>query len=410
MSALEPFSNRARTKIVATVGPACRDPQVLHALVGAGVDVFRLNMAHGTRKEHREFIREIRAAEQAGNRPLGILVDLAGPKIRLGELASEPLPCPRDAEFRFVRKPTGAAHDLISSYEQLVDELDLDDRVLLADGSVEMVVTAKHSDSVTCRVVGPGSIRSRQGINLPGVKLSVPSMNDVDCDNARWAAKQKADFVSLSFVRSPQDMLQLKQLLNDEGSAALAIAKVEKPEALACLDELVRASDGIMVARGDLGVEIDVAEMPVVQKRIIDTCQRWQKPVIVATQMLDSMQRSNRPTRAEVTDVANAILDGTDACMLSGETAVGTYPIETVQMMNRIMISTERSRIPARGRRGLSRGGRGPREADHFGRDRQRRRNRTATRRQVCRDRDSPRPHGADQGQTAGLRPDDRGQ
>lgn len=343
MPAVEPFNNRARTKIVATVGPACRDPHMLKELVGAGVDVFRLNMAHGARPDHETFIRHIREAAQAGERPIGILVDLAGPKIRLGELPEDPVSCRREAEFRFVRGHAERENDLTSSYDRLIDELDEGDIVLLADGTVEMVVTAREPDAVTCRVIGPGTLRSRQGINLPGVKLSVPTLGDDDRDHARWAASQGADFVSLSFVRAASDILELKELLRSAGSEAMVIAKIEKPEAIANLVEIVRASDGIMVARGDLGVEIDVAEMPVVQKRIIETCQRWKKPVIVATQMLDSMQRASHPTRAEVTDVANAILDGADACMLSGETAVGNYPLESVQMMNRIMISTEKS-------------------------------------------------------------------
>ncbi len=352
MSAIEPYGNRARTKIVATLGPACWDVEVLRELVGAGVDVFRLNMAHGKRVEHELAVQNIRATARAGHRPLGILVDLAGPKIRLGELIHEPLQCPRDAEFRFVRNAGNDDRELTCNYARLVDELDVNDRVLLADGTVEMVVIHKSTDVATCRVTNPGSLRSRQGINLPGVRLSVPAMSDVDRENARWAAAQQVDFVSLSFVRSAADIIQLKELLQSVGSTALTIAKIEKPEALDHLEAIVQESGGIMIARGDLGVEIDVAEMPVKQKLIIDVCQRWKKPVIVATQMLDSMQRNNRPTRAEVTDVANAILDGTDACMLSGETAIGQYPIESVQMMNRIMLSTERSmqRMTARRR------------------------------------------------------------
>jgi pyruvate kinase len=245
--------------------------------------------------------------------------------------------------FRFVRNTPAEANELTCSYERLVDDLAMYDRILLADGTVEMQVVEKSVDAVTCRVTNPGSLRSRQGINLPGVKLSLPAMSDVDRANALWAAEQAVDFVSLSFVRSAADIRQLRDLLRQQSSPTLAIAKIEKPEALADLEAIVHAADGIMIARGDLGVEIDVAEMPVRQKQIVDTCQRWNKPVIVATQMLDSMQYNIRPTRAEVTDVANAILDGVDACMLSGETAIGQYPVESVQMMNRIMLSTERS-------------------------------------------------------------------
>jgi pyruvate kinase len=205
-----------------------------------------------------------------------------------------------------------------------------------------MVVTRKERDEVHCVVTGAGELRSRQGINLPGVRLSVAAMSDTDRVNAEWAARSGVDFISLSFVRTAVEVRQLKALVSDAGSRALVISKIEKPEALENLDEIVQASDGIMVARGDLGVEIDVAEMPVAQKQIIETCIRYKRPVIVATQMLDSMERSSRPTRAEVTDVANAIIDGADACMLSGETAIGKFPRESVEMMNRIMLSSEK--------------------------------------------------------------------
>lgn len=342
-SAFEPFHNRARTKIVATIGPACRDPAMLAKLVGAGVDVFRLNMAHGTPQEHNSTLQDIRNVSQSAQRPIGVLVDLAGPKIRLGQLSEEPLVCHAGATFRFVRgDKQNKPDELTSTYESLVDELHTDDRVLLADGTVSMIVTRKERDEVHCEVTGAGELRSRQGINLPGVRLSVAAMSDTDRENAIWAAQSGVDFISLSFVRTADEVRQLKKLISDTGSQALVISKIEKPEALLNLDEIVQASDGIMVARGDLGVEIDVAEMPVEQKRIIETCIRYKRPVIVATQMLDSMERSCRPTRAEATDVANAIIDGADACMLSGETAIGMFPRESVEMMNRIMLSSEK--------------------------------------------------------------------
>ncbi|MEZ6119570.1 MAG: pyruvate kinase [Pirellulaceae bacterium] len=342
VNSFEPFSQRARTKIVATVGPACRSPEMLARLSAAGVDVYRLNMAHGSQEEHESTLRDIRQVSQDARRPIGVLVDLAGPKIRLGTISPDPLECPAGQEFRFVRgESSSVPGELTSIYEPLVDELEVDDRVLLADGTVAMRVIAKDSNSVTCRVTSPGVIRSRQGINLPGVKLSAPAMSDEDIDNARWAARAGVDFISLSFVRSPVEVYQLREIIRRENSRALVIAKIEKPEALVELNAIVDAADGIMVARGDLGVEIDVAEMPLEQKRIIETCQKFRKPVIVATQMLDSMQRSSTPTRAEATDVANAILDGADACMLSGETAIGRFPRESVEMMNRIMLATE---------------------------------------------------------------------
>ena len=333
---------RARTKIVATVGPACRQPAQLSQLVAAGVDVFRVNMAHGNRAEHEAVVSAIRQASHTHDRPIAILVDLAGPKIRLGELYEDPTRCAEGAEFHLVRGETAhSAHELPSNYPPLLDHVSVGDVVMLADGTVSMRVEQNRGETVRCRVVAPGMIRSRQGINLPGVKLTMPSMTNHDRDCAVWAATRDIDLVGLSFVRGPEDVEQLKELLRSHGSGALVIAKIEKQEALDNLDRIVAATDGVMVARGDLGVETDVAQMPVAQKRIIATCNRFGRPVIVATQMLDSMHRSSRPTRAEVTDVANAVLDGADACMLSGETAIGAYPREAVKMMNRILLSTE---------------------------------------------------------------------
>jgi len=335
-------ARRSRTKIVATVGPACLKPEQLAELVQAGADVFRLNMAHGSLAEHTERLEVIRRTSTQLKRPIGVLADLSGPKIRLGELPGGAIDCLAGAEYRFVRgeqplEPT----DLTATYEPLIDELQVGDNVMLADGTVSMVVIEKGTDWARCRVVQPGLIRTRQGLNLPGVKLSAPAMDDEDRANAAWAADNGIDFVGLSFVRQPQDVQELKDLLRGRGSSARVIAKIEKQEALDQLDEIIAVADGIMVARGDLGVEIDVAQMPVVQKRIVASCHKHQKPVIIATQMLDSMQNSRRPTRAEVTDVANAILDGGDACMLSGETAIGKYPREAVAMMSKVAQATE---------------------------------------------------------------------
>jgi pyruvate kinase len=335
------FLDRCRTKIVATVGPACRDPQILLELVHSGVDVFRVNTAHGNRSEHQAVVEDIRAASVAAGRPVGILVDLAGPKIRLGQLQQDPLECKVGAEFVFVRGEPSGPNQLSSTYTRLIDELSVGNPVMLADGTVSMVVTKVAKDAVHCKVTGAGILRSRQGINLPGAKLSVPSMTEADRENAIWAAQQGIDFISLSFVRTPREVVALKELLRSANSDAYVIAKIEKREALDNLEEVVKAADGVMVARGDLGVEMDVAETPVAQKRIIAMCQKWRRPVIVATQMLDSMQQNRRPTRAEVTDVANAIYDGADACMLSGETAIGQFPTEAVAMMNSIMAVTE---------------------------------------------------------------------
>ncbi len=335
---------RARTKIVATVGPASSDPATLARLVGAGVDVFRLNMAHAGPEEQQVHVDAIRQVSKDLDQPIAILVDLAGPKFRLGEVANGHVFCEKDAEFFFVEgEESQAPNELTVSYEPLVRELSPDDRVMLSDGTVTMQVVERLPGRVRMRVVQRGTIRSRQGINLPGAKLSAPAISMADHMHAIWAAKAKVDFVSLSFVRAPDEVKALKDILRSSGSQASVVAKIEKREALDRLDEVVAAADAIMVARGDLGVEIDVAEMPIEQKRIIRVCQRFQRPVIIATQMLESMHESQRPTRAEVTDVANAVLDGTDACMLSGETAIGKYPVEAVAMMNRIALKTETS-------------------------------------------------------------------
>jgi pyruvate kinase len=337
-----PLSTRARTKIVATVGPACRSVEMLVKLIRAGVSVFRLNTAHGNEQQRSENLADIRQASEIAGITVGVLVDLAGPKIRLGELHTDPTNCEPGAIYRFVRgdKPK-AADELTSTYGGMISELQTGDSVMLADGTVSMVVVGKSSDEVRCKVVGGGIIRSRQGINLPGAKLSVSSLTEADMANALWAAKNDIDYVSLSFVRSPVNVLLLKELLQAQGCRAFVIAKIEKPEAILHLKEIVAAADGVMVARGDLGVEIDVAEIAVAQKRIVRECQNQGKPVIVATQMLDSMHHNRRPTRAEATDVANAILDGADACMLSGETAIGEFPVEAVETMSRIALATE---------------------------------------------------------------------
>ncbi len=337
-------SVRSRTKIVATVGPACQSPEMLRELIRIGVDVFRINTAHGTRAEHQATLNAVRAASDECGWPVGALIDLAGPKIRLGQLIEDPKECPLGAEFRFIRGQTPQnANEFTCTYESLVTELAVGDRIMLADGTVSLQVVEKDESSARCIVTGAGFVRSRQGVNLPGVALTVPALTEADISNAIWAAQAGADFISLSFVRSPVEVRQLKELIRSHDSRALVIAKIEKGEALEHLDEIVLAAGGVMVARGDLGVEIDLAETPVAQKRIIEVCQRLAKPVIVATQMLDSMEDSPRPTRAEVSDIANAILDGADACMLSGETAIGKYPREAVDVMHRVMLSTERT-------------------------------------------------------------------
>lgn len=343
MAHVRPNVNEARSKIVATVGPACHDVETLVELVNHGVDVFRVNAAHGKQADYEAWLDKIRKVREITGFPVAVLLDLAGPKIRLGQLGQEPMDVEAGSELTIVRgEQTTEPRQLCSNYPRLIDEIALDDRIMLADGTISLQVIDKSKDEVRCRVLTTGTVRSRQGINLPGVTLSVSAMRPEDVDNAMWAAKNEIDFISLSFVRSPQDVLSLKNLLSSLESNALVIAKIEKREALERLEAIVDAADGVMVARGDLGVEIDVAETPVAQKRIIQVCREKLKPVIVATQMLESMHQNRRPTRAEASDVANAILDGADACMLSGETAIGMYPVQAVDTMDRIMVHTEK--------------------------------------------------------------------
>jgi len=342
MSTARPNLTEARTKIVATMGPACDEDRVLIDMVNHGVDIFRINAAHGTRVDFEKKLAAIARVREATGFPVAVLLDLAGPKIRLGQLLQDPLEVEPGRELVFVRGESAQAPDeLCSNYARLLDEINVGNRIMLADGTISLQVIERTRDRARCQVLTAGTIRSRQGINLPGVTLSVSAMRPEDIDNAMWAARHDIDFISLSFVRSAQDVTSLKNLLGSLDSSAMVIAKIEKQEALVNLEAIVEAADGVMVARGDLGVEIDVAETPVAQKRIINVCREKLKPVIVATQMLESMHSNRRPTRAEATDVANAILDGADACMLSGETAIGQYPVLAVDTMNRIMMRTE---------------------------------------------------------------------
>lgn len=368
-----PYQRISRTKIVATVGPACESAERIDALMAAGVDVFRLNMAHGGPEQQEPRLETIRDVSQRRDQPVAVLADLAGPKIRLGEIPGDRLVLEAGQLVRLVRgrrtarasrrsepldgvanvaspRPAADASPddsrksvpaLSTTYPALLDDLAVGNRILLADGTVGLVVERLAPGEALCRVVQPGVVRSRQGLNLPGARLRAAALGPADRRNAVWAARAGLDFVGLSFVRSVADIENLKSLLRRHGSPAQVVAKIEKPEALDQLEAIVDAADAVMVARGDLGVEIDIAGIAVVQKRIVAECHRRRKPVIIATQMLDSMQHSRLPTRAEATDVANAVLDGADACMLSGETAVGEYPVEAVEMMHRIAVATE---------------------------------------------------------------------
>lgn len=338
------FVDQPRTKLVATIGPACRSPEQLRRMIRNGVDVFRLNMAHGTCEAHGETVAEIRAASAECNRAVGILVDLAGPKIRLGPLLQDPMTLEPGQQVSFVRGevPT-ATSEFTCTYTALIDEVQPGQSVVLADGLARLEVVGKSPGRLECVVTEAGTIRSRQGVNLPATRLSIPALGPEDRVHAAWAARAGVEFISLSFVRNAGEIRELKQLIRAEGSHSMVVAKIEKKEALDNLDEIIDAADCVMVARGDLGVEIAIEKTPLAQKRIIRTCAALGKPVIVATQMLESMHHSKQPTRAEVSDVANAILDGADACMLSGETAIGEFPLDAVRMMKRIMFETEQN-------------------------------------------------------------------
>lgn len=332
----------SHTKIVATVGPACATADKLLQLARAGVDVFRINTAHGTPDDHARLLSLVRDAAEQLRAPVAVLIDLAGPKLRLGELPGGQITCHTGEQVQFVRgDKTDDPATLVCTYESLIDELQPADRVMLADGTVALQVTDVTPDRAVCRVMQGGTLRSRQGVNLPGVRLKAEALNEKDRRVADWAAREGVDFISLSFVRQPEDLRQLRQVIDACGGASQIVAKIEKPEALDRLSEIIAETDVVMVARGDLGVESDIARMAAVQKQIVGECRRQHKPVIIATQMLDSMHHSRLPTRAEATDVANAILDGADACMLSGETAIGEYPVEAVTMMHRIAVATE---------------------------------------------------------------------
>jgi pyruvate kinase len=337
-------SEHRRTKIVATIGPASRAPAVLRRLVDAGVSVFRLNFSHGTHDEHAAVLADVRAASRAAGRHVTVLHDLCGPKMRLGPIPGDLVECPLGEEFTLAAdRSSDSPRELTCSYRDLPNDLKPGEAVLFADGTVGMTVTDVGRGRARLKVTLPGRLRSRQGLNLPGSELAVPSLTDKDLADLDWTARQGAEvqFVGLSFVRTPDDVARLRQELKVRNCPARVVVKIEKPQAVKQLESIVAATDGVMVARGDLGVELDVRRVPAVQKRTIELCNRTHRPVITATQMLNSMEHSSRPTRAEASDVFNAVLDGTDAVMLSGETAVGEYPVEAVQTMREICAEAE---------------------------------------------------------------------
>jgi pyruvate kinase len=324
-----------RTKIVATIGPASESPEAVAALVRSGLDAARLNLSHGSHEEHARRAQTVRDAAEEAGRPIALIADLQGPKLRIGEL-TEPVTLRRGEEIVVVGEAAALDGELPVSPAVIGDVLQPGHDVLIDDGLVRLHVEEVENGRARCAVVVGGRISSHKGVNLPGVPLPIPSLTRKDVDDLRFALELGVDFVALSFVRSAADVRDLKDLIDVAGSDAHVIAKIEKSEAVECLDAVLAETDAVMVARGDLGVEIGPALVPLLQKRIILKALERGKPVITATQMLESMIHNAEPTRAEASDVANAILDGTSAIMLSGETAVGDYPVEAVAFMDRI--------------------------------------------------------------------------
>ncbi|MGX8905549.1 pyruvate kinase [Streptomyces netropsis] len=331
-----------RAKIVCTLGPATDSYEQIKALVEAGMDVARLNLSHGTYADHETRYERVRKAAEETGRNVGILADLQGPKIRLGTFREGPVLLERGDDFTItVDDAEGDRHICGTTYPGLAADVTKGERILVDDGRVTLEVTEVDGPRVRTIVIEGGMVSDHKGLNLPGVAVSVPALSDKDVQDLRWAIRTGADIIALSFVRSAHDIEDVHRIMDEEGSRLPVIAKIEKPQAVANLDGIVAAFDGIMVARGDLGVEMPLETVPIVQKRAIKLAKRNAKPVIVATQMLDSMIDASRPTRAEASDVANAVIDGTDAVMLSGETSVGKYPVETVKTMGRIVRAAE---------------------------------------------------------------------
>ncbi|MCX5523430.1 pyruvate kinase [Streptomyces bobili] len=338
-----------RAKIVCTLGPATDSYDRITSLVEAGMDVARFNLSHGGHAEHEERYHHVRKASDESGRSVGALADLQGPKIRLGHFAEGPVLLERGDVFT-VTVEEGVAGDRRicgTTYAGLAEDVSAGERILVDDGKVCLEVTEVDGPRVHTRVIEGGVVSDHKGLNLPGVAVSVPALSKKDEEDLRWALRTGFDVIALSFVRSGRDILDVHRIMDEEGRRLPVIAKIEKPQAVENIDDIVAAFDGIMVARGDLGVEMPLEQVPIVQKRAIKLAKRNAKPVIVATQMLDSMIENSRPTRAEASDVANAVIDGTDAVMLSGETSVGKYAVETVRTMAKIVEAAEEDLLAA---------------------------------------------------------------
>jgi pyruvate kinase len=337
-----PPLQRRRTKIVATVGPASREPATLEALIQAGVNVFRLNLAHGEHIEHRTTYERIRAAAERSGLPVAILADLCGPKMRVGKIKDGPVSLQVGDVVTVTTRNVEGGRDLIPvSYEGLPNDVRANDRILINDGLVELRVQDIQGSNIRCEVQSAGLVGDRKGVNLPGVPLSFATLTDQDRIDAHFALDLGVDFLALSFVRRAEDVADLKKLISGAGHLTPVIAKIERPEALTVIDEVLECADGLMVARGDLGVELPPEAVPIVQQGLMQRARYQGKPIIVATQMLESMVQHPRPTRAEVSDVSHAVFGGADAVMLSAETAAGAYPLRAVQMMDRVARQVE---------------------------------------------------------------------
>jgi pyruvate kinase len=337
-----------RAKIVCTLGPASSSQEQITALIGAGLDVARLNLSHGSYDDHLQAYQRVREGSDATGRSVGVLADLQGPKIRLGTFPGGPVWLTAGAEFTITTEDIpGSAREAATTYPGLADDCRTGDRILIDDGNVQLDVTGVTGNRVRTRVVVGGKISDHKGINLPGVSVSAPALTTKDEADLRWALALGVDVVALSFVRSPDDAALARKIMSEVGRQVPLIAKIEKPEAVGVLPDIVDAFDGIMVARGDLGVELPLEQVPTVQKRAISLARERARPVIVATQMLESMISAPRPTRAEVSDVAGAVAEGADAVMLSAETSVGAYPVQTVSTMARIVVAAEESWLRA---------------------------------------------------------------
>ena len=331
-----------RAKIVCTLGPAVESVEKITELIDAGMNMARLNLSHGSHDEHQKRLDLVRAASKKANKAVAILVDLQGPKIRLGRFSSGPHELSRGDTFTITTDDIAGTKDKVSTtYKGLPGDCKAGDAIMIDDGKVSVQVVQVKGNDVITKVIQPGMVSNNKGINLPGVAVSLPALSEKDIADLRWGLKAGVDFIALSFVRNAADIKDIHKIMDEVGVKVPVIAKIEKPQAVENLQEIVDAFDGIMVARGDLGVELPIEDVPMVQKSCITMARESAKPVIVATQMLDSMISNSQPTRAEATDCANAVLDGADALMLSGETSVGDFPIDAVKVMARIIERTE---------------------------------------------------------------------